>query len=412
MDARQMCDGVDRRRFLALGGAVAAAAAMAPRVALAATAGDSRLVLIQLRGGMDGLAAVPPIGDPHYASARGDLALPADRLLALDGLFALHPSLASLHALYRAGEAVVCHAMSTPYRDRSHFDGQDVLENGLADPAAARDGWLARSLAELPGGARDGETAVALARSMPLVLRGSPAATSWAPSVVPQADDDLIDRVAMMYEADPLLSTALDKARMAAEMAGEAANQMAGKRARKIGRNRVGAHVIKLLTQATAGFLAQETGPRIAVLDLGGWDTHSGQGQLSGRLSNQLTMLDTALAGLREGLAPVWDRTAILVATEFGRTVAMNGSGGTDHGIASAAFLAGGAVAGGRVVADWPGLARAALWQGRDLAPTGDLRALFKAVLADHMGVAPRALADRVFPDSGRAAPVTDLIKA
>jgi uncharacterized protein (DUF1501 family) len=377
------------------------------RLANAGASADSRFVLVVLRGGLDGLAAVAPYGEPQYANARGELALgkpgSENGVLDLDGTIGLHPALANLHALYRAGEASVLHAVATPYRERSHFDAQNVLEGGGMQPNGASGGWLNRALAEL-GRAGQPRDAVAIASSVPLVLRGELAVSSWAPSRLPDADADLIDRVRAMYAAvDPTLAARLDEALGTRDMAGDAG--MSGERMRAGG----GANVGPLAT-AAGRFLAAAEGPRVAVLDIGGWDTHANQGGAQGALALRLRGLDSGLAQLKDALSAAWRDTTVLVVTEFGRTVAVNGTRGTDHGTAACVFLAGGAVQGGRVLADWPGLAQRDLHEGRDLRATTDLRSVLKGVLAGALGVPETALERDVFPGSAAARPARDLL--
>ena len=389
-----------RRSVLAAGAKLTLLAPFA-RLAAAQPNADSRLVLVILRGGLDGLAAVPPYAEPAYAQLRGSLALPkpgaADGALDLDGTFGLHPALTSLHAMYRAREALALHAAATPYRERSHFDAQKVLEAGGTGPSASGGGWLNRALAALDsaGGA---PRAVALADSVPLVLRGELAVTSWAPSQLPETDEDTLARVQRLYEAaDPELAASLNGALEAREIAGDSGD------ARMAGR---GGLAIAPLASAAARFLASPDGPRVAVLEAGGWDTHANQGAAQGALALRLRGLDAGLQMLKSELGAHWRETTVVVVTEFGRTVAVNGTRGTDHGTAGCAFVVGGAVAGGRVVADWPGLASRDLHEGRDLRATTDLRALFKAVLHDRFGVGESALARSVFPASDSVAPL------
>jgi uncharacterized protein (DUF1501 family) len=362
---------------------------------------DSRFVLVILRGGLDGLAAVPPYAEPSYAQLRGSLALSKpgtqDGALDLDGTFGLHPALSNLHAMYRAREALVLHAAATPYRERSHFDAQNILEAGGTAPNASGGGWLNRALAALDS-TGDTRGAVALADSVPLVLRGELAVTSWAPSQLPEADDDTLARVRRLYEAaDPELAASLNGALAAREIAGDAADTRMGGR---------GGQAIGPLASAAARFLSSAAGPRVAVLDAGGWDTHANQGAAQGPLAQRLRGLDAGLQLLKTELGAHWRHTSVLVVTEFGRTVAINGTRGTDHGMAGCAFLVGGAVAGGRVIADWPGLAARDLHEGRDLRATTDLRALFKGVLHERFGVSESALARSVFPSSDAVAPL------
>jgi len=398
----------NRRSFLLGLGAAALAAGNGARLAFASAPIDRRLVVIILRGGMDGLGAIPPYADAGYRSLRGALAIAepgqTNGALDLDGAFGLHPRLATLKALYDQRQLIVAHAVATPYRDRSHFDGQDLLENGTNIPHGTADGWLNRALALLNGGARTG---IALGDQVPLILRGRIEVASWAPKKLPGADADFVARVEQMYQTSPLLLAALESAVSADRMASQALGT--GQASMMGGGYRRGA--AKVLAEAAGKFLADPGGPRIAVLEINGWDTHSGQGAADGRLARALGELDEAVAALRQSLGAAWNETAVLTATEFGRTAAPNGTGGTDHGTASGAFLMGGAIEGGRVLTDWPGLDRSRLYQGRDLSPTMDLRALAKGVLGDHLGLQSDALARVVFPGSDQVAPVRDLIR-
>ena len=353
-----------------------------------------RFVFVVLRGGLDGLSAVPAIGDPEFAAARGPLAQFGSAPLALDATFALHSNLAQLHTLYAGGELVVVHAVGLPYRERSHFDAQQVLESGGVRPYELTTGWLGRALA--PSAAKS----LALNTTVPLVLRGPGAVDTWAPSALPDPSADLVARLERMYGTDPALATALQRAKslhfdgaMPAEM-----NAMSGKGMANPGR----AGNFTVLGQRAAEFLAQPNGPQAAVLELGGFDSHANQANPNGALSNTLRQLDAGLAALREGLlaSGTWGRTVVVVATEFGREVAVNGTLGTDHGTGGAAFVLGGAVKGGRVLADWPGLGQRERFEGRDLRITTDLRAVLRGVLADHLQVGVRTLNSEVFPGS------------
>jgi uncharacterized protein (DUF1501 family) len=379
-----------------------AAAGSLPGLALAQADTDKRLVLVVLRGAVDGLALAAPYGDSRYRTVRGELALDdpgsQDGVRKLDGLFGLHPSLASLHKLFTDGAALVVHAVASPYRERSHFDGQDLLESGATSVGALRDGWLNRSLTSLPG-----TSAIALAQTTPLVLRGNIATSSWAPSRLPDADDSTLARLQRLYAEDAFFATRLEQALRTQDIAMDMnGGRQRGNEAQLFGE----------LASAAARFLGADDGPRIAVLELGGWDTHANQGAANGQLANRFAALDTGLDNLRQGLGDHWDNTVIVVATEFGRTVRVNGTRGTDHGTATAAVVLGGAVNGGRVVADWPGLGNSDLYEGRDLHPTTDLRSVFKGVLVDHLDLRPGFIDRQVFPDSARAKPLQDLIRA
>lgn len=387
-----------RRSFLQTLASGAVLAAL-PRFAVAAADTDARFILVILRGALDGLAAVPAYGDPAYLSQRGELAI-ASHDYRLNDLFALNPAFPQLHARYQAQELVVFHAVASPYRERSHFDGQDLLENGSARPLTLRDGWLNRLLPSLSVRHND-EYAVALAQNVPLVLRGDVGVSSWAPSQLPAADSDTLQRVADLYSTDPQLATRLQSALSASDMAG--VSMQGG------GRDPLGQ--FNTVAAAAGHLLGPTSASRIAVIELNGWDTHANQGADTGQLFNRLQALDRGLDTLRNSLGPAWSRTAIMVVTEFGRTVAVNGTRGTDHGTATCALLLGGAVAGGKVVADWPGLAKSSLYQGRDLKPTLDMRSVFKGVLARHLAVDERDLNQHVFPDSVNARALEGLIR-
>lgn len=379
-----------QRRHLLIGAASAAAMPSTLSFAGQATPESTRLVVVILRGGLDGLSAVPAVGDPDFAAARGALGQFASAPLMLDSTFALHPQLAQLHAMFKSGEASVVHAIGLPYRERSHFDAQQVLESGAVKPYELNTGWLGRALVRMDA------KGMALNTAVPLVLRGQAVVDTWAPSVLPDPSADLVARLERMYGSDPALSTALSRAKdlhfgpsMAAVDMGSAAGNN-GKRGPG------------LLSQRAAEFLSQPNGPRVAVMEMGGWDTHANQASPQGALTGNLRTLDASLATLREGLVSggAWKRTVVVVMTEFGREVAMNGTQGTDHGTGGAAFVLGGAVKGGRVIADWPGLAKKDRFEGRDLRTTTDMRSLLKGVLADHMQVALRHLDAEVFPGS------------
>jgi uncharacterized protein (DUF1501 family) len=390
------------RRAFVSGALAAGAAAVLPRCVFADAATDARFVLVILRGALDGLAAVPAYGDNAYASKRGALAITAPEL-KLDGMFALHPSLTQLHERFRSKELIVFHAVASPYRERSHFDGQDLLESGTSALKAAHDGWLNRALPLLPEAKQRAteRIALALAQNVPLVLRGDARVGSWAPSRLPDTDSDTLQRIADLYSTDEYFASRLQSALAADSVAGE--GMSAGRRDPL--------NALTTVAAAAGKFLAAADGPRIAVLEAGGWDTHANQGAERGQLANRLRGLDQALSSLRTALAGAWARSAVLVVTEFGRTVAVNGTAGTDHGTATCAFLVGGAVAGGRVVADWPGLASSALYEGRDLRPTLDVRSIMKGVLASHLGAAESGIEEHAFPGSRAVRPLDGLFR-
>jgi uncharacterized protein (DUF1501 family) len=397
---------LNRREILKTIGLGTVAAGI-PGLSFAKADGDARLVLIILRGAVDGLAMIAPYGDGNYRKVRGELAIPQPGkeggLLKLDGMFGLHPSLRSIHEFYQQGQVLPVHAIASPYRERSHFDGQDVLENGVTRAGEKRDGWLNRAIAPL-GRDLGRESAIALSQNTPLVLRGDNSVTSWAPSRLPGADDDTLRRLASLYASDEFFSTRLQQALASQEIASD----MPGMN-RRMGRN--DSAQSKAMAQAAARFLRAPDGPRIAVLEAGGWDTHANQGAGTGALANKFAALDAGISALRKELGPVWSDTVVAVVTEFGRTARVNGTRGTDHGTATASLLLGGAVNGGQVMADWPGLSNGNLYQGRDLEPTTDLRSLFKGVLGEHLLLPENFVEREVFPDSRGAKPLRDIIR-
>jgi uncharacterized protein (DUF1501 family) len=393
-----------RRAFL-LGGASFAAWAYLPKFARAADGRDPRLIVIILRGALDGLATVAPIGDPDYAQLHGAIALSPvgpHAAMMLDSFFALHPSMPEFARMYRDKQAAVIHAVATPYRDRSHFDGQDVLESGFAGPGRAQSGWLNRALDGLPNGEHIG-SGLAVGATTPLVLRGTAPTVGWAPVNLPPAGDDTAARLLDLYQhRDPALASALGQGLQLEKTA--LGDDM---KARPGGNN---AAAMRLVARGATKVMAADDGPRIAALAFDGWDTHANEGGPIGRLAQLLSGLDGALGEFQSGLGERWRDTVVVVATEFGRTARINGTEGTDHGTGTIALLAGGAVKGGRVIADWPGLKTANLYEGRDLAPTTDLRAALKGILRDHLGISESVLAKTVFPDSMQVRPMQGLV--
>ena len=401
------------RRELLLASGTLFAWAYAPRLARA-EGRDPRFLVVVLRGALDGLAAVAPVGDPEWQRLRGDKALMpsgASAALPLDSFFALNPAMPNLHRLYKSGAATIVHATATPYRERSHFDGQDVLESGLESPGAADSGWLNRALASLQPAGRvtgGGKDAFAIGPIAPLVVRGPAPVLSWTPRRLPPASDDTLTRVLDLYRhTDPMLARALEERLGLATIA--RAGGMDGQQPRAAGAGQVRAYFAESAGMA-AKFLARPDGPRIGALAFDGWDTHADEGVMSGRLANLLAALDGAIAAIESEMKETWRDTVVAVITEFGRTARINGTDGTDHGTATVALLAGGALKGGRVVADWPGLKPANLHEGRDLKPTTDLRGVLKGVLKDHLRLDEAVLASKVFPESGRVKPVAGLL--
>jgi uncharacterized protein (DUF1501 family) len=398
-----------RRQILSAAGATFAAAAI-PRWASAAGTRDPRLIVVVLRGALDGLSAVAPIGDPGYADLHGALALRWDGphpALRLGDFFGLNPAMANFARLYEARQALVVHATATNYRERSHFDGQDVLESGMPGPGQVDSGWLNRAVAALPAGERvGGARALAVGATAPLVIRGPAPILGWAPSGLAAPTDDLVARLMDLYgHSDPGLAEALQ--------AGLDADRLANRQGMEA--LKPGGDVALTMRKAAEGaarLMAVDDGPRVGALAFDGWDTHVNEGGATGRLAQLLGGLDGAFAAFETELGPRWNDTIVVAITEFGRTARINGTVGTDHGTATIAFLVGGALAGGRVVADWPGLKAADLYERRDLEPTTDLRAVLKGVLAEHLGLSAEVLARAVFPDTLGVAPMKGLVAA
>jgi uncharacterized protein (DUF1501 family) len=403
-----------RREMLLASGTLFAWAYM-PKLAFA-EGRDPRFLTIVLRGALDGLATVAPVGDSDWTALRGDNALTLDGkapALKLDGFFALNPAMPNLHRMFSAGEAIVVHACATPYRERSHFDGQDLLESGLAKPGPSDSGWLNRALASLaPGGRVDpkntkGGKVFAVGPVTPLIVRGPAPVLSWSPQRAKPASADTVQRLLDLYQhTDAKLAGVLqDHAKLVAI-------EHAGSMEQKPGAPNPG-QVRAYFAEAAgtaAKFLAQPDGPRVGALALDGWDTHSNEGIAQGRLSQLLGALDAAVAAVETNMGPAWRDTVVALVTEFGRTARINGTEGTDHGTATVALLVGGALKGGRVIADWPGLKSADLYENRDLKATTDLRAVLKGVLKDHLRADDRALAENVFPGSGGVKPMAGLV--
>jgi len=379
---------LSRRKFFQLAGIGAGLTVAHPflpmRMAFADTLENKKLMVVILRGAMDGLAAVVPYGDKGYAKARGAMALPQndETLINLDGFFAMHSALKPLAELYKKKELLVYHASATPYRKRSHFDAQDLLENGTDKPHGISSGWLNRSISSLSKPL----DAIAIGSSVPLALQGNANVGSWAPSVLPSVDDDFMSRVENMYKSDPLLLNAFVNAQEMKDMGG---NMQGAKR---------GSKAFVGMMKKAAGFMADDDGANIATVEIGGWDTHANQGLQKGRLANNFKILAEGITAFKQDMGEAWKDTAVVTITEFGRTVKGNGTGGTDHGTASVAFLAGGSVNGGKVIGDWPGLNK--LYDGRDLLPVNDLRALLKSLLQQQLSISKQDLDKAIFPNS------------
>jgi uncharacterized protein (DUF1501 family) len=407
------------RRELLAGAGVLFAWPFVPKLARA-EGRDPRMLTIVLRGALDGLAVVAPVGDPDWVKLRGDKALVLDGktpALALDSFFALNPAMPNLHRLYKADQAAIVHASATPYRERSHFDGQDVLESGLPKPGRAESGWLNRALGGLEAEARvtrKDQRAFAVGPVTPLVVRGPAPVMSWTPRRIQPASEDTMARLLDLYHhTDTELARAIESRMELVTLAraGDPAS-LAPTEGQQLPQGfpaQVRAYFADAAGTA-AKFLARADGPRIGALAFNGWDTHVDEGADSGRLATLLGALDGAIAAVEKNMGEAWRETVVAVVTEFGRTARINGTNGTDHGTGTIALLAGGALKGGHVIADWPGLKNANLYEGRDLAATTDLRAVLKGLLKDHLRVTDQALADNVFPGSADVMAMAGLV--
>jgi uncharacterized protein (DUF1501 family) len=415
-----------RRGVLAAAGAFGLSLQFVATQSFAAGEGaleKKKFIFVICRGGMDGLTVSPPVGDPDYQGLRGQIAL-KDEALKLDGTFGLHPALAATYAMAKAGQARIVPAVATPDRARSHFEAQDVLESGSAQVYGASSGWLNRTVESL--GRQRKVTALSVGPTAPLVLRGKAAFASWSPGKVVDGSARLPTLLQDLYKTDPLLGPALARGLETEAMAQQAMSNVAQVAPEQAAvtpaamtstttpagqaYQRQGQDAARKLGQTLAGFMREPGGPQIAALSLDGFDTHANEGGAQGQLAQRLSYLDAVLDGVHTGLGPEWKDTVVVVATEFGRTARVNGTGGTDHGTASTALVLGGALKTGGIVGDWPTLKQAALFENRDLAPTLDMRGLFKGVLAEHLGVETAALDSAVFPDSAAARPVAGLV--
>jgi uncharacterized protein (DUF1501 family) len=380
--------------------------ALLARVADAAIPANRKFVVIVCRGGMDGLSVAPPVGDSDYHGLRGGLAL-GDEALKLDGTFALHPSLTTIHGLATSGQARIAPAVATPDRARSHFEAQDVLETGAPGVYATTSGWLNRAVGALSAGGK--VEAISVGPTAPLILRGPAPAGSWSPGRTLDAAARLPTLLQDLYRDDPLLGPALARGlateTLARESGADQGTMMAA--GMKPAGPAQGREAARSLGASLADFLKAPGGPQIAAVSLDGFDTHAAQ---AGLLTQRLAGLDGLVDGLHTGLGPAWKDTVVLAVTEFGRTARANGTGGTDHGTGSTALVMGGGLRPGGIVGDWPTLKRQALFEDRDVYPALDMRSLAKGLLADHLGVDRRALDTAVFPDSTRVTPLLGIV--
>ncbi|WP_086774139.1 DUF1501 domain-containing protein [Vibrio coralliirubri] len=378
---------INRRQFMGIAAAVGVSA-MVPFPSFAKTGSDNIFIWVSLRGAMDGLNVVVPHADPDYSNLRPNIGLKPEQLLKLDDFFGLHPSLKQCQQWYESNELSFVHACSTAYRERSHFDGQKILENGTSDPFNTV-GWINRLLT-LSSEKYDG---IAIDSGLPLIMQGESTVASWYPNRL-KTRDKQTELLEELFQSDQMLSSNFESVMKIDQLVGD---QGVGKQ-------------FKSLMGKTGDILSADNGPNIAALELGGWDTHANQGNVNGRLSNQLKTLDVGLAALKASLGDRWKKTVIIAASEFGRTAKENGTKGTDHGTGNVMFVAGGALpslkgAGGKVIANWPGLSQSQLYEGRDLSPTTDMRSVIKGVLYQHLSVEVKQL-NTIFPDSADIRPM------
>jgi uncharacterized protein (DUF1501 family) len=371
-----------RRTLLAGSLALGTASIAMPHALFAQAPGSRNLLFVLLRGAADGMAMAAPVGDPGFASLRGPAVAEYAGARRASSFFAIHPAFEKVGEAFGAGEALFVHAAATSYRERSHFDGQNMLETGAAAANARSDGWLNRlvaMMAEDAGGASP--RALAIAPVLPLALRGNAPVSSYAPSALPQASEAFMARIAQLYAGDEQLGNLWMQALETQAMA-------SGDDLRNL-RDAQGAGAL------AASLMRDADGARIAMMELGGWDTHANQ---TGAFRRQATQLDTLLGAYRAGMGSAWASTMVIVVTEFGRTARFNGTNGTDHGTATAALIMGGAVTGGRVIADWPGLRPNDLYEGRDLRPTIALENVLAGSVAEHLRLDPVLAMARLFP--------------
>ena len=412
-----------RRELLKTMAAGAVTLTLWPRLAWSSTAPNSAqplLLVVMLRGGLDGLHAVPPIGDNAWGALRGALPFApgnaAAKPIPLDRNFALHPAMPYAAQLYRQKSFLPVVAVAPPYQGRSHFEAQDCVENGSARPSGAQDGWMNRCVASMRGA-----QGLAIATAMPLIMRGPAKVSTWSPPLPTSIDPNLLQRLDTLYAEDPRLAEAYaravaeshDDATMEADtMAAAAAAPGTNPDKAMLNPKKMQAAYgggLQAMMAAAGRFMARNDGPQIAFVEDTGWDTHANE---VATLQRKLGQLDDGLRAYHDAMAAAWERTAVVVVTEFGRTARVNGTGGTDHGTGGVALLAGGAIAGGRVAGQWPGISSQDLNEGRDVHATTDMRALFKAVLAGHLQVPASVLDARVFPDSAAVRPMTGLLRA
>ena len=384
---------MDRRTFIRGMCAGGVATFTSPTLSLATVPGSGKLVFVLLRGGLDGLSAVVPYGDRDYPDVRGAMAFKKADLEVLNDHFGLAPGLHPLKQLWDQGELAVVHAMAIPYRTRSHFDGQAILETGLDAPRGSADGWLNRLL-QVMEGKRSG---IAVAAGLPLSLSGAHPVKTWSPANLGVVGDGYVDRLHVLYRHDPRLLDRFEAALQMPEVGMMGTSRSGGRQQ------------IESILGVTARFLREPDGPNLAAVEFSGWDTHANQGRQGGQLDRLLGQLARGILTFKSQVGSTWDQTTIVVMTEFGRTARPNGTGGTDHGTAGAGFIIGPNLSRSRVLSDWPGLANKALYENRDLRPTLDTRTVLKAAVAGCFDLNRNQL-NRIFPGADHLKGLPDLM--
>jgi uncharacterized protein (DUF1501 family) len=408
-----------RRDFLNAMAAGAGLVLPVSRNAWAAT-GDNptgrKLVVVMLRGAVDGLNVVAPVGDQNYLRLRPTIGLAAPGTeggaINLDGYFGLHPALASLQPLWQEKKLAFVHASGSPDGTRSHFDAQDYMESATPGRKSTPDGWMNRLVAQLPGTSTPSRL-LGIGPVMPRILSGGAAAINL-PNGAAGTKANVLDRPAIgsafdqLYAANERFGRAYEDGKSAHKEVMEAAESREMQMADR------GAPLPNGFPDDAARLATlMRNDPRIqlAFVALGGWDTHTNQGSARGQLANRLAPLGQGLAVLAQRLGPLFDDTTVIVMSEFGRTAHENGNGGTDHGHGNVMWVLGGRIDGGKVHGDWPGIADGALNEGRDLAVTTDFRSVLAQVAERHLRLGDAALA-QVFPAMPQKGPGFQLVRA
>ena len=387
---------VSRRGFLAGAVGLYTSTLFPGPVFASTTSANRRLMIVILRGGLDGLSVLVPYGDRDYEALRGDLTVSRERINGISDLFGLHPALSNIHNLYRSGQAAFIPSVGLPVRTRSHFQCQANLEDGMPSVGGSSSGWLNRLLVRSPRHGISAGGGPLTVGPVPRILSGQAPVLSWSPSWFAPPASQVQSALTRMYRNEHAdLGRAYARGR-AVQSATTRATSSIDRQQDPLLYGFLGA----------AKLLSANSGPRVAVLSVSGWDTHAAQGTLEGQTMNRLSLLDQCIGAFRREMsASAWSQTIVLCVSEFGRTVRVNGTQGTDHGVGMPVLMFGGAVAGG-IHGDWPGLAEGSLIDGRDLRPTADIRSVFKGVLHEHMGLSSSLLHDVAFPSSRREAPI------